>query len=51
MPLKSGKKNISANIKEMHSGPSYAKVVRHLGKKAANKMAVAAAISASKKRK
>jgi hypothetical protein len=51
MPLKSGKSQIPSNIREMHHSKSYAKVVRRHGKKVADKMAVAAAINASKKRK
>ena len=51
MPLKPGKKNVSANISELHKGPQYAKTKAKFGAETANKQAVAAAIHASKKRK
>ena len=49
MPLKPGAKNVSANIKELHKGPRYKKNVKKFGKKKANKIAVAAAMSASRR--
>lgn len=51
MPLRKGKKNISKNISELHRGPRYKKNVRKFGKARAHKIAVAAAMSASRKRK
>ncbi len=48
MPLKKGKPNVPGNIREMHQGPSYAKVKKMHGKKTADKMAVAAAMSAAR---
>ncbi len=51
MPLKRGKKNVGANIKELHTGPRYAANVQKFGKKKADEIAVAAAESASRKPK
>lgn len=53
MPLKSGKgrKTISANIKELHTGKTYAKTAAKFGKSKANKQAVAIAYSKAGKSK
>lgn len=51
MPLKSGKKNISRNIRELHQGKMFARNKRKFGKRKAHQIAVAAAMSASRKRR
>jgi hypothetical protein len=58
MPLKKGtsKKTVSKNIKEFHTGKTYARTKAKFGTKRANKQAVAVALStkrrcAKKKRK
>lgn len=53
MPLKRGKsqKVVSGNIRELHKGPRYKANVRKFGKAKANKIAVAAAFSAARRRK
>jgi hypothetical protein len=51
MPLKKGKKNVGANIRELHKGPMYKKNVKKFGKAKANKIAIAAAMSQSRKKK
>jgi hypothetical protein len=53
MPLKSGKspKVVSSNIRELHSGPQYARTKSKLGKRTADKQAVAAALSQKRKSK
>lgn len=51
MPLKRGKKNISRNISELHRGPRYKANVRKFGKKKAHRIAVAAAMSASRRKR
>jgi hypothetical protein len=48
MPLKPGKKNISKNIAEFHTGETYAKTKKKFGKEVADKQAVAAGINAAK---
>lgn len=50
MPLKTGKKNVGSNIKELHGGPRYAENVKKFGKAKADKIAVAAAESASRRK-
>jgi hypothetical protein len=49
MPLRKGKRNVGKNIKELHKGSRYAANVKKFGKKKANKIAVAAAMSASRR--
>ena len=51
MPLKSGKSRatISGNIKELHTGKTYAATKRKFGKKKADKQAVAIALSQARK--
>ena len=53
MPLTKGggKKAVGKNIKELHKGPRYAANVKKFGKAKANKIAVAAAENASRKKK
>lgn len=48
MPLLKGKKNVSRNISELHKGPRYAANKKRFGAKKANKIAIAAAYSASR---
>ena len=50
MPLKSGssRKTVSSNIRELHSGKTYAKTKAKSGAKKANKQAVAIALSKAK---
>ena len=48
MPLGS---NVSENISELHHGPRYKKNVRKFGKAKANKIAIAAAFSGSRRQK
>jgi hypothetical protein len=50
MPLKKGKsrKTISKNIREFHTGKTYAKTRARFGKKRANKQAVAVALSTAR---
>jgi hypothetical protein len=47
MPLKKGKsrKTVSTNIREFHTGKTYAKTRAKFGKKRANKQAIAVALS------
>lgn len=47
MPLKKGKsqKVVSQNIREFHTGKTYARTAAKFGKKRADKQAVAAALS------
>lgn len=47
MPLKSGKKNVAENIREFHTGSTYAHTKAKFGKKVADKQAIAAAIHAA----
>jgi hypothetical protein len=47
MPLRKGKKNVGSNIKEFHKGPTYLRTKKKLGKKTADKQAVAASMSAA----
>lgn len=51
MPLKQGASpaTISANIKEFHKGPTYAKTAAKYGTSDANKQAVAVALSVARK--
>lgn len=51
MPLKKGssKKTISSNIKELHTGKTFAKTSAKFGKAKADKQAVAIALSESRK--
>lgn len=51
MPLKRGKSKatVSANIRELHSGKTYAKTAKKFGKAKADKQAVAIALSTSRK--
>jgi len=51
MPLKKGAKNVGANIKELHTGPRYKANVKKFGKAKADKIAVAAAESAARRKK
>lgn len=53
MPLKKGKskKTISENIKELHTGKTYAKTKKKFGKDKANKQSVAIALSEARKSK
>lgn len=53
MPLKSGKgpKVVSQNVRELHSGPQYARTKAKFGKAKADKQAVAAALSQARKSK
>lgn len=53
MPLKKGssKATISNNIKEFHSGKTFAATSAKFGKAKANKQAVAVALSTARKRK
>lgn len=52
MPLKKGKsrKTISTNIKEFHTGKTYAHTKNKFGKKRADKQAVAVALSAARRK-
>lgn len=52
MPLKKGssRKTISQNIREFHSGKTYAKTRRKFGKTKANKQAVAVALNSARKK-
>lgn len=47
MPLKRGtsRKTVSTNIREFHTGKTYARTKRKYGAKVANRQAVAAALS------
>ena len=49
MPLKKGKKNVGANIRELHKGKTYARAKRKFGKKKADKQAVAIALNTARK--
>ena len=51
MPLKKGKskKTVSKNIREFHTGKTYARTRAKFGKKRANKQAVAVAMSQKRK--
>jgi hypothetical protein len=51
MPLKKGKsqKVISSNIKEFHTGKTYAHTAAKFGKAVANRQAVAAALSTARR--
>jgi len=53
MPLKKGssRKAISSNIKELHTGKTFAKTEKKFGKAKADKQAVAIALSAARKGK
>lgn len=53
MPLKKGssRKTISQNIKEFHTGKTYASTAKKFGKKRANKQAVAVALNSARKSK
>lgn len=47
MPLHKGKKNIAENIREFHTGKTYARTKAKHGKQVADKQAIAAAIHAA----
>ena len=51
MPLKKGKsrKVVSQNIREFHTGKTYAHTQRKFGKKKADKQAVAVALNTARK--
>lgn len=51
MPLKRGKskKTVSSNIRELHTGKTYAHTASKFGKAKANKQAVAIALSTARK--
>jgi len=51
MPLKKGKskKTVSSNIREFHTGKTYARTRAKFGKKRADKQAIAAALSQKRK--
>lgn len=53
MPLKKGrsKKVISENIREFHTGKTYAHTAAKFGKERANKQAIAAAYSSARRSK
>ncbi len=51
MPLKTGKKNVGANIRELHRGETYARTKKKHGKKKADEQAVAIALETARKRK
>jgi hypothetical protein len=51
MPMKRGKKNASSNISEFHKGQTYAKAKAKFGKKKADRIAVAAGLAASRRKK
>jgi hypothetical protein len=48
MPLLPGKKNIGANISELHAGKTFAKTKAKFGKKTADKQAVAIAMKTAR---
>ena len=50
-PLKKGKKNVGANIRELHKGETYARTKKKYGKKKANEQAVAIALDTARKKK
>jgi hypothetical protein len=51
MPLKKGssRKTVSTNIREFHTGKTYAKTRAKFGKRKADKQAVAVALSTARK--
>jgi hypothetical protein len=51
MPLKPGKSQatISQNIREFHSGKTFARTAKKFGKKRADKQAIAAALSQARR--
>lgn len=49
MPLLPGKKNIGKNIKELHTGKTFAHTSKKFGKAKANKQAIAIALSEARK--
>lgn len=51
MPLKRGKSKatVSSNIRELHTGKTYAHTAKKFGKKKADKQAVAIALSTARK--
>ena len=53
MPLRKGssKKTIAQNIREFHTGKTYAHTLAKFGKAKANQIAVAAALSAARRNK
>lgn len=53
MPLKSGssEKTISSNIRELHTGKTYAHTEEKFGKKRANEQAIAIAIAKAREAK
>jgi len=53
MPLRKGRsqKVISENIREFHTGKTYARTARKFGEAVANRQAVAAAMSAARRSK
>ncbi len=53
MPLKTGKsrKTVSSNIRELHTGKTYAHTASKFGKKRADKQAVAIALKKSREKR
>lgn len=47
MPLHKGKQNVAENIREFHTGKTYARTKARYGKAVADKQAIAAAIHAA----
>ncbi len=47
-PLLKGKANVGKNIRELHGGKMYERVMRKYGKAKADEVAVAAAMSAAR---
>ena len=48
-PLLKGKANVGKNIEELHKGTMYERMKKKFGKRKADKIAVAAAMSAARK--
>lgn len=49
MPLKPGKKNVGANIAELHTGKTHARTQAKSGKAAADRQSVAIALDAARR--